>query len=163
MGAPIAVPHSAPYSHALRLKFEYDADSISLRRVRRVAMRVPAPTSPPPGDDAIGHWLAVEDSAGRVIYHFPLHNPTRQDREVFTDDRGKPARADNPSNNGSFEILVPELPGGEQLVLHGPHHGPSEGPVRFKSRSKRLAVHTFGELRGLAGGRFDHPDRGPQS
>lgn len=57
---PQGVP---PYTHALRVTFTFDAETITLAGVQRVAMRVPAPTSVPPDDRHAGYWLAVENAA----------------------------------------------------------------------------------------------------
>lgn len=145
----------ADYTHALRVTFAYDADSIALKHVRRVAMRVLAPTTPPPGEMASGHWLAVEDQAGKVIFHVPLHNPLGYDREAFPQDGGQARRVAATTQSGTFEVLVPDLAGGARLVLRGPQHGRAYGPTHgpeahqrlARSRAFALASHSLAELR----------------
>jgi hypothetical protein len=140
------------YSHALRVTFAYDADGITLKRVKRVAMRVRAPVSPAPGEGVIGYWLAVENGAGEVVYHIPLHDPFRYDREVYEADAvGRPSRKLSEHTSGTFEVLVPDLPGGARLVVHGPPHGPAAAAHVASTHAAPLIAHGMDELRRLAG------------
>jgi hypothetical protein len=139
------------YSHALRVTLTFDGENIQVARVQRVAMRVPAPATEPPGEGTVGHWLAVEDAAGHVLYHFPLHDPTQRDREVFHDPKGgKPFRTPSSRTSVEFEVLVPDLPQGERFVLHGTTPRTQPEATFSHAVSVPLVTHTLSELRGLA-------------
>lgn len=144
------------YSHALRVTFAYDASTITLKRVKRVAMRVPASAMAAPDEGSVGYWLALEDEAGAVIYHLPVHQPIREDYEVFPGPQdGKPSRVPAAemrptSSEGTFEVLVPDFTGAARLVLHGPPRGEAAPRRTRPERGVRLTTHRIEELRGLA-------------
>jgi hypothetical protein len=151
---PQGVP---PYTHALRVTFTFDAETITLAGVQRVAMRVPAPTSAPPDDRHAGYWLAVENPAGGVIYHIPLQDPMSRDVEVFGEAAGEPMfRVPSQQQTGSFEVLIPDLPAAARVVLHGPEILVEGVPLR----TKELAAYGFDELRRCAA---DAARRAPQA
>lgn len=139
------------YTHTLRVTFAYDAKDVKVARVLRVAMRAPAPALPAPSGKTVGFWLEVEDAAGKALYHFPIHDPMRQDQEVFNDpEGGKPVRAPSRQTSGEFEILVPDLPSGGRFVLHGTPRG-VRAPARMShAASTPLVTHSLDELRRLA-------------
>jgi len=147
---------SRDYSQALRVTFAYDAKTIRLTRVRPVRMRVPAPAVAAPADGSVGYWLAVENEAGAVIHHVPVHQPIREDYEVFPGPQdGKPSRVPAAevrptSSEGTFEVLVPDLAGAARLVLHGPPRGEAAPRRTRPERAVRLATHGMEELRSLA-------------
>ncbi|MGH6871933.1 MAG: hypothetical protein ACREHE_10550 [Rhizomicrobium sp.] len=139
---------SADYTHALRVTFAYDADAVVLKRVSRVAMRVLAPPTPPPGETASGHWLAVEDKDGGVLYHMPLHNPFRYDHEIHAAAPGAHARRVTAADHaGTFEVLVPDMKGARRLVLHGPPRTDGGASHRMRLAAVALTSHGFAQLR----------------
>jgi hypothetical protein len=145
------VQASNAYSHALRVTFSYDANAITLGSVRRIAMRVLAPARLPPTGKAVGHWLAVEDLGGKILYHIPLHNPLQYDREVFAPGAdGKATRVASTATSGSFDVLVPDLQEGVRLVLHGPGHKPSEGRAFLTRTAEPLLTADLDDLRQRA-------------
>ena len=75
---------------ALRINLNVSDGGVSVKSVRRVEMRLPAPSGPLPGGARSGFWFDVRDAAGRVIYHFPLSFPTQQHVESFGDRPGDP-------------------------------------------------------------------------
>ncbi len=136
-----------PYTHVLRVTFAYDGDDLRIAGVMRVDMRVPAPVTPPPQEGQSGYWLEVRGGNGEVLYHFPLHDPLRRDVEIFGDEPGQPIRrAPAKPHSGTFEVLVPDLPGAKDFVLQGPH--PSE--KMLAAPSKPLAEHGMEALRAMA-------------
>jgi hypothetical protein len=139
------------YTHTLRVTFSYTAKEIRIARVQRVAMRVPAPVTPPPGEKHVGYWLAVEDAAGRLLYHYPIHDPLKLDVEVFDDSRGgKPFRLPASQSSGEFEILVPDVPHASRLVLNGTLKGAKPTAKASHTLSAPLVSHSLDELRQLA-------------
>ena len=137
----------AAYSHTLRVTFAYDGDKLTVASVKRVAMRAPAPATPPPHEGQTGYWLEVCDAQGMLLYHRPLHDPIRQDIEAFGDKPGDPIhRVPVQHPKGEFEVLIPDLPRASDFVLHGPPTGKPE------ARSTVLSRHALAELRRMAGG-----------
>ena len=83
-----------------------------------------APVTPPPQEGQTGYWIELRDAQGTLLYHRPLHEPIRQDIEVFGDKPGDPIRrvpARHPK--GEFEVLIPDMSQGAEFVLHGPPTG----------------------------------------
>src|SRR5262249_22276836 len=81
-----------PYTHALRITFAYETSNLQIPNATRVAMRVPAPSTPLPQEGQPGSWFEVRDAKGTLLYHRPLHDPMRLDTEVFADKPGDPLR-----------------------------------------------------------------------
>lgn len=136
--------HDDPgYTHSLRLTFAYDEREVRLVRVERLAARSLAAVGAPPREGQVGHWVEIRDADGEVIYHRVLHNPMRDDIEVFGDEPGAPLRrVENPVRSGEFQVRVPDLPAAHELVLQGsPRSGKRHRPAR------ELARHGFAELR----------------
>lgn len=154
-------PHSTRptprYTHSLRLTFTYKGGDARLARVERVAMLAPAVVTPPPERDQAGYWIEVRDSAGKLLYHRPLHDPMRATVEVFGEEPGDPIyRQPNKSPEGEFEVIVPDLPDAARFSFNGP---PSSAKTPGTS-SKELVQHDFAELRRLD---VNRPRGGEQS
>lgn len=149
----IHLPQGQPsYSHTLRVTFAYGANGIAVVGVKRVAMLVPAPATPAPSEKSVGYWLSVEDAAGKVLFHVPIHDPLKRDREVFDDpERGKPFRTPSTETAGQFEILVPDMPEGARVVLHGPPLDAKPTEKGAVPTSVPLISHGLEELRRLHG------------
>lgn len=108
---------------ALRVTFGYQGTQIRVIGTERVAMVAPAATAAPPETGQTGYWFTILDSAGRVIYHRPLHSPIRVDVEAFSPDaRQSITRVPVPTTEreGRFTVLVPELADAQTFELHGP-------------------------------------------
>jgi hypothetical protein len=138
--------------HTLRVTYSYGDGGLRLDGVTRVEMRTRAPVGPPPGDDGKGYWLAVENEAGQVVYHVPLHDPLRGDVELYTHPDEPPARRANAGGSGTFEVLAPDIPGGGKLVLHGPSAEPASARFLLERPNRRLVEHDLQALRDLAAG-----------
>jgi hypothetical protein len=132
------------YTHSLRLTFTYAGDQVRLANTERVAMIAPAEATTPPTGEETGYWVEVRDKDGKLLYHRPLHDPLREDLEVFGDEPGEPIyRVSNPTREGEFEVLVPDLPAAAEFSLHGPKPKAREA----HGRSVPLLKHDFAELR----------------
>jgi hypothetical protein len=106
---------------ALRLTFAYQGAQIRLIGSERVAMIVPAPSTPPPEPGQTGYWFGVRDASGRLIYHRPLHNPIKIDVEAFSPDRRQSiARVPIAEREGRFTLLMPDVADARSFELHGP-------------------------------------------
>jgi hypothetical protein len=106
---------------ALRLTFAYQGTQIRVIGSERIAMIVPAPSTPPPEANQAGYWFGVRDAGGRLLYHRPLHNPIRVDLEAFSPDpRQSIARVPIAERQGEFTVLIPDVPDARTFELHGP-------------------------------------------
>lgn len=148
MSTPDVAGASAP--HVLRVTYSFSPSGVRLKSVQRVRMRAPAPPGPAPTGRTVGHWLAVEDAAGKVLYHFPLHDPVREDHEVYEHPGVGPTRAPSAKDHGTFEVLIPDIEGGVRLVIHGRHRGAPSIAFAAGAAAPPMAVHTLAELRQAA-------------
>jgi hypothetical protein len=114
-------PGDQPRPSALRLVFEYRGDKITLVSQQAVAMR---PTPPHPlvaRPEERGYWIVLADADGRPLYRRVLHDPIQTDTEVLTDDPDRPlARVKVAEPQGTFFVIVPNVPGGRTVGLFGP-------------------------------------------
>lgn len=136
-GHPHFRDRAPDHSHSLRLTFAYRGSDVRLVHAERVAMITPAPPAEAPGRGQAGYWVEVLDDHGNLLYHRPLHDPTRESIEVFGDEPGEPIyRVDNPDREGEFDVLVPDYPNAAEFALHGPApstrrpYGPSSELLR---------------------------------
>jgi hypothetical protein len=102
----------------IRMLFSYKGEKIELVDQRRVAMIAPGPTLPIPERGQSGFWFEVRDSEGRTLYVKGMFKPVRFEVEVFPEDPKESPywrRIANP--RGFFELLVPDIPQAEEVVL----------------------------------------------
>ena len=141
------------YTHTLRITFAHDGPKLEIARVQRVAMLAPAAAAPPAGDERAGYWLEVSDSKGALLYHRPIHDPTRRHIESFGEAPGAPMRRHPATTDpGEFEVLVPDLPDAQTFRLQGPPAAPTAAAATTLARTAGvLSTHSFDELRARAG------------
>jgi hypothetical protein len=103
-----------------RLTFEYDGSGVRLVAQQRVAMLAPPDDSDLTYAARAGHWIEVSDATGHGLYRQILHDPMRSRYEVHSADvDAVPASVAVPSGStGVFQVVVPDLPGGTEIVLH---------------------------------------------
>jgi hypothetical protein len=154
-GHPHFLQSTLDHTHSLRLTFAYSDGDIRLARTERVAMIAPAEVTARPTGDQAGYWVEVRDAGGDLLYHRPLHDPTRESIEVFGEPGEPIYRVDNPKRDGEFDVLVPDLPHAAELSLYGP-------PPKTKDRygpSKELLKHDFETLRRADGSSADTEEK----
>lgn len=112
---------SSADTYTFRVTLSVSDGVVSIKNVRRIAMRVPATPSLPSNMARTGFWFDVLDSTGTILYHFPLSHPTQQHIESFGDRPGDPMRR-HPASilRSTFEVLVPDIPQAQSFRLHGP-------------------------------------------
>jgi len=142
----------SPYTHTLRITFAHDGPKLEIKHVQRVAMRAPAALAPA-SDNQAGYWLEVRDGKGALIYHRPIHDPLRHHVESFGDAPGAPMRRHPATTDqGEFEVLVPDLPDAQTFRLHGPSAAPpTAAAATLAMTAGALSTHSFDELRTRAG------------
>ena len=105
---------------AWRLTFEYDGDEVRVVGRQRVAMLAPPDDSELLEPGQAGYWVEVRDKRNQVLYRHVLHDPLQTDMEVFPVDPSQPIeRVPVQQPKGVFQVVVPDLPGGKQAILHG--------------------------------------------
>ena len=141
--APAATPNNGP-SSALRVTFAYRGHDYRGREHADGADDRAAPVSPPPEKGQSGYWVEVRAADGKLLFHCVLHNPVRVDVEVYShDERQSITRVPVAEPRGEFEVLLPDLPEAQSLVLFGP---PAE--ARLQAAPARELVRVgFDELR----------------
>lgn len=105
---------------AWRVTFAYDGDRVRVIAKQRIETLPPPDDSDAIADDAAGYWVEVRDAHGQSLYRQVLANPLNDQLEVFSPDPSQPLhRINAPQPSGVFQVLVPDNPGGHDIVLHG--------------------------------------------
>jgi len=111
---------SSPPAKALRLTFSYDGDKVKLISQQRTEMIVP-PSDPVTGfRQQKGFWAEVKSESDKTLYRQVMHNPTRNDAEVFPDPDTPGAgisREPAPQRKGVFVVVVPDTEKGNEVTL----------------------------------------------
>lgn len=103
---------------AMRLTFSYDGDDVKLVSQERAEMIVP-PSDPVKGyTKHKGFWAEVKSGSDKTLYRTVMHNPTKNDAEVFPESPdGVISRQPAPKRKGTFVVLVPDMDKGEEVTL----------------------------------------------
>jgi len=107
------------YRYSLRLRFEFDGESLQLvdqQRIRKIAPASPIPL--PTVGEQQGFWVELRTSRGRTLFHRPVYNPLRTRVEVHSPDR-QPRVLTGPPQAGTFSVLVPDIPEASRVVVFG--------------------------------------------
>lgn len=138
---------------ALRLTFAYRGNEIRLIDSRPVETIAPPVVAPLPQPGQTGYWFQVTDSAGRVIYHRPLHSPIAADVEAFSPDGQQTiTRAPITDPQGQFSVLMPDMPEAANFALLGPPD--ARRPEQPAQELLRLDVDGLRKFRPKEPGRF---------
>jgi hypothetical protein len=120
-------------TNAVRLTFSYDGDNVKLISQERTEMTVP-PSDPLKGDGKYkGFWAELMNGRDKAVYRQVMHNPTRNDAEVFPDTPGQSiSREPAPKRKGVFVVVVPDTEKGEEVRLcrSSPQTAGPEGGLR---------------------------------
>ena len=103
---------------AMRLTFSYQGDQVKLVSQQPVEMTVP-PSDPLKGyEEHKGFWAEVKNAQDKTLFRRVLHNPTRNDAEVFSDDPEQSiSREPAPKRKGVFVVVVPHTEKGHEVTL----------------------------------------------
>jgi hypothetical protein len=113
-----AVGPAAESPKAMRLTFSYQGDQVKLLSQQQVEMTVP-PSDPVKGyEQHKGFWAEVKSDQDKTLFRRVLHNPTRNDAEVFSDDPEQSiSRQPAPKRKGVFVVVVPATDKGHEVTL----------------------------------------------
>ena len=103
---------------AMRLTFSYEGDKVKLVSQQPVEMLVP-PSDPVTGfAKHKGFWAELKNARDKTLYRHVMHNPTRNDAEVFTDDPDHSiSREPAPKRKGVFVVVVPDTEKANSVTL----------------------------------------------
>jgi hypothetical protein len=109
---------SAGTATAMRLTFSYQGDQVKLVSQQPVEMTLP-PSDPVKGyEQQKGFWAELKSDQDKTLFRRVLHNPTRNDAEVFSDDPEQSiTRAPAPKRKGVFVVVVPHTEKGREVTL----------------------------------------------
>src|SRR5215208_4069038 len=68
---------------AMRLTFSYDGDYVKLVSQKRTEMKVPPSDPVTAFKKQKGFWAELKNERDKTLYRHVMHNPTRNDAEVF--------------------------------------------------------------------------------
>jgi len=103
---------------AMRLTFSYNGDEVKLVSQQAVEMTVP-PSDPVKGfAKHKGFWAELKGEQDKTLYRHVMHNPTRNDAEVFSDyPEQSVSREPAPKRKGVFVVVVPDTDKGHEVTL----------------------------------------------
>ena len=138
--------YSAKSPKAMRLTFSYRGDEVKLISAKPVEMTVP-PSDPLKGyGKQKGFWAELKGDKDKTLYRRVMHNPTRNDAEVFSNDPEQGiSREPAPKRTGVFVVVVPDTDKGQEVTLSR-----SEGQPAAKPGAARRAMSA--NIRSLATG-----------
>ena len=116
---PAKASKTAPASNrAMRLTFSYDGKDVKLVSQQRTEMIVP-PSDTVKGYGAYkGFWAEVRSGSDKTLYRTVMHNPTKNDAEVFPESPdGVISREPAPKRKGVFVVVVPETDKSQDVIL----------------------------------------------
>ena len=121
---------AAESSKAMRLTFSYDGDSVKLVSQQPVEMIVPPSDSVKGFQKHKGFWAELKSEQDKTLYRRVMHNPTRNDAEVFSDDPEQSiSREPALKRKGVFVVVVPDTDKGHAVTLSR-SSAPVKGPAR---------------------------------
>ena len=103
---------------ATRLTFSYDGDNVKLVSQKRTEMKVPPSDPVTAYGKQKGFWAELKNERDKTLYRHVMHNPTRNDAEVFPETPGQSiSREPAPKRKGLFVVVVPDTAKGEEVTL----------------------------------------------
>ena len=103
---------------AMRLTFSYDGDDIKLVSQQRTDMILPPSDTVKGYGSYKGFWAEVRSGSDKTLYRTVMHNPTKNDAEVFPESPdGEISREPAPKRKGVFVVLVPDTGKGDDVIL----------------------------------------------
>ena len=109
---------SAEPNKAMRLTFSYNGDDVKLLSQERTEMTVPPSDAVKGFAKHKGFWAELKSGTDKTLYRTVMHNPTKNDAEVFPESPGGLiSREPAPKRKGVFVVVVPDTEKGEEVIL----------------------------------------------
>jgi hypothetical protein len=126
---------------AIRFTFSYSEGDVRLDSLERVAMR-PLPSHDLDSfEGRSGFWVELRDAQDRVVHRRVLHDPLRHEVEVFPEGGvGEFTRVPVARPAGTFDVVVPDLPGARELTLHASLPDPAPATETEADRAARISA-----------------------
>lgn len=103
---------------ATRLTFSYDGDDVELLSQQRIEMIVSSSDAVKGYGTHKGFWAELRSGSDKTLYRTVMHNPTKNDAEVFPESPGEGiSREPAPKRKGVFVVVVPDVDKGEEVIL----------------------------------------------
>ena len=103
---------------AMRLTFSYIGDEVTLLSQERTEMTVPPSDAVKGYTKHKGFWAELKSGSDKTLYRTVMHNPTKNDAEVFPESPGGViSREPAPKRKGVFVVVVPDTDKGEEVIL----------------------------------------------
>ena len=103
---------------AMRLTFSYNGDEVKLLSQERTEMTVPPSDAVKGFAKHKGFWAELKSGTDKTLYRTVMHNPTKNDAEVFPESPGGViSREPAPKRKGVFVVVVPDTDKGEEVIL----------------------------------------------
>jgi hypothetical protein len=103
---------------AMRLTFSYNGDDVKLLSQERTEMTVPPSDAVKGFAKHKGFWAELKSGSDKTLYRTVMHNPTKNDAEVFPESPGGViSREPAPKRKGVFVVVVPDTEKGEEVIL----------------------------------------------
>jgi hypothetical protein len=137
---------TAPISRrTLRVTFEYEGNQFRIVNLMRVAkITPPSLAARPEAGAAAGYWVELRDKRGRCLFHRLLPDAIRDSAEIYP-EKGPLLRTPLREVKGRFEVLLPDLPEADTIVILG-HPITREG-LKLHARTGVLAKFDIGKER----------------
>jgi hypothetical protein len=114
-GAPIA---GRP--RAVRLTIAYRGEQLELISQQSVAMKTPPSDPVESFAERTGFWVDLKDERDQTLYRRVMHDPIRQDVEVFSPGPEQTIqRAPVADPQGVFSVVLPEIEAAQAVSLIG--------------------------------------------
>jgi hypothetical protein len=105
-------------SRAVRLRFAYEGNDVRLVSQQRVEMIVPPADALSGFASEQGFWVEVRTAQEEVLHRRVMHDPLRQDVEVFSPDPAQSiVRTPVERPSGTFTVLVPDIDEADHVAL----------------------------------------------
>jgi hypothetical protein len=131
---------------AMRLTFAYEGDDVKLVSQKRTEMKVPPSDPVTAYSKQKGFWAELKNERDKTLYRHVMHNPTRNDAEIFPETPGQSiSREPAPKRKGLFVVVVPDTNKGEEVTLFRSspdEQGPASG-LRALAREPATEIMRF--------------------
>lgn len=131
-------------SEAIRLTIAYEGERLEVISEDKIEKIVPLLREI---DDKkhSGAWIELKDKKGNVLHTEAIDIPFGSDLEVFSNDPKDPSiTRENISNfKGTFSILIPDVPGAEELNIFSSPVFSETGVSGLNSEAKKIFHHSL--------------------
>lgn len=143
-------PRTTERPRAVRLTISYQGDRLELVSRQGVAMQAPPSDPVESFAQRAGFWVDLKDDQDQTLYRRVMHDPIRQDVEVFSPPgTGRTVhRTPVAEPKGVFSVVLPEIEAAQAVSLIG-------SPLRSAQRDLAVELEGVGPGQAREIARFD--------